>query len=89
MNAIEWCDNELGRALDASLKDRCRNVFDGFYLYGRRGELRIAMEKPNGFELVGGGMFRSGTRQQLFNYLRPFVFKFPCLPVDFDSKGDL
>lgn len=63
--------------------DQCNNPFENYYLYFKRGGIKITNEKPEGYELVSGQRISpSWSCAQAYQYVKDSIRKVPCLPED-------
>jgi hypothetical protein len=79
----KWLWDEAHKAAAEWYQNQCRDIYARFYLYYKRGGLKLMTEAANGWEL--GSAERISTNQtieQLTARIVETARRLPCLPVE-------
>ena len=84
VNSDHWLSMEVEREVDALWVWWQQNgSADPWHVWFRRGGVRIAMDKPEGYELAFGERVPSNVEKpRLYDWVHRKLWRVPCLPEE-------
>ena len=84
LNEMEvWLHQISMDAVEDWFIEQTHNTFESYFLFFKRGGIKIAREKPEGYDLVSGQRISpSWSCAKAYQYVKDIIRKVPCLPED-------
>jgi hypothetical protein len=80
--AHRWLLKRIEEEVDQWYIAQCRNLWADFYLYFKLGDIKIAQDAPEGYDLaLTQRISKEFTREQVRHELYDILRRVPCLPA--------
>jgi hypothetical protein len=78
-----WIIDAAENAVDSWFPRQCRNSFEDYYIWYKRGDVTIQPDKPKGYKLMTPERMSKGwTKGVAIHKIIDMMHKLPCLPKE-------